>query len=378
MKSFYSLSLLLLLGTSCSQTTVLLVRNDSLENRTMEMVSIPYDSEGSFVLLDSDGREVAYQLTYDKQLIFQSSVPANSVRNYRIKPGTPAKVETITTGKQYPERVDDIAWENDRIAFRLYGPALAASGEKAYGYDIWAKRVATPVVEERYRKELQDKITYHKDNGNGLDYYKVGPTLGAGTTALVGTGDSLLYPYCYETFKVLDNGPLRFTVELTYPARTIEGQANVVETRLLSLDAGTHLNRVSVRYKGLKRRMRVATGIVLHDSLSVENGTISSVNNFIAYADPKSPVNGQQYIALYKKEGWDLVEPVYFGKEERKERGALGHFIGFNFYEPGSSYTYYFGAGWSKWGFDKPNDWFLHMEKETNRLQSPLKVSFEE
>jgi len=31
-----------------------------------------------------------------------------------------------------------VAWENDRIAFRTYGPALQATGEKAVGYDIWA------------------------------------------------------------------------------------------------------------------------------------------------------------------------------------------------------------------------------------------------
>lgn len=56
---------------------------------------------------------------------------------YKITPGTPEAFKTIACGKQYPERVDDIAWENDRIAFRTYGPALQATGEKAYGCDIW-------------------------------------------------------------------------------------------------------------------------------------------------------------------------------------------------------------------------------------------------
>lgn len=59
---------------------------------------------------------------------------------YKITPGTPEAFKTIACGKQYPERVDDIAWENDRIAFRTYGPALQATGEKAYGCDIWVKR----------------------------------------------------------------------------------------------------------------------------------------------------------------------------------------------------------------------------------------------
>ena len=48
------------------------------------------------------------------------------------------------------------AWENDRIAFRTYGPALQATGEKAFGYDIWVKRTNDLVVENRYAMELDD------------------------------------------------------------------------------------------------------------------------------------------------------------------------------------------------------------------------------
>ena len=119
---------------------------------------------------------------------------------YKITPGTPEAFKTIACGKQYPERVDDIAWENDRIAFRTYGPALQATGEKAYGCDIWVKCVSEPIVDMRYKTELDpetrakiaelrktdpkaaqqlsESVSYHIDHGNGLDYYKVGPTLG--------------------------------------------------------------------------------------------------------------------------------------------------------------------------------------------------------
>lgn len=79
-------------------------------------------------------------------------------------------------------------------------------------------------------------VSYHVDHGNGLDCYKVGPTLGGGTAALM-SGDSIIYPYCYATQEILDNGPLRFTVKLVYNPLTVKDNSDVIETRLISLDA---------------------------------------------------------------------------------------------------------------------------------------------
>lgn len=154
----------------------------------------------------------------------------------------------------------------------LTDPALQATGERAFGYDIWVKSVAEPVVEKRYEGELNPEtkariselkktdpkaadelyksVSYHVDHGNGLDCYKVGPTLGGGTAALM-VNDTIVYPYCYKTFEVLDNGPLRFTVKLTYNPLIVNGDS-VSRTRLISLDAGSQLNKTVVTYDNLK------------------------------------------------------------------------------------------------------------------------------
>ena len=58
---------------------------------------------------------------------------------YTIAEGTPQPVDVVACGRQYPERLDDVAWENDRAAYRAYGPALQEKGERAFGYDIWTK-----------------------------------------------------------------------------------------------------------------------------------------------------------------------------------------------------------------------------------------------
>ncbi|MCU0781221.1 MAG: glycoside hydrolase family 88 protein [Akkermansiaceae bacterium] len=82
-----------------------------------------------------------------------------------------------------PERMDDLAWENDKVAFRVYGPALR-SGPEDSGIDIWCKRVARPVIDKWYADDLGRGISYHKDHGEGLDAYKVGDARGCGGLGL--------------------------------------------------------------------------------------------------------------------------------------------------------------------------------------------------
>ena len=48
----------------------------------------------------------------------------------------PAQESAKVFGRHVPERKDDFAWENDRIAFRMYGPALEADGEISSGIDV--------------------------------------------------------------------------------------------------------------------------------------------------------------------------------------------------------------------------------------------------
>ena len=100
------------------------VTNPSAINRSNEITEIPKDAVAklngeSFIISDNNGTQIPYQITYDNKIIFPVDVNANSSVTYQIKPGTPETPATVACGKFYPERVDDIAWENDRIAFRL-------------------------------------------------------------------------------------------------------------------------------------------------------------------------------------------------------------------------------------------------------------------
>ena len=410
MKKYFSLSLLALLaacGPKQSTDFTVTVTNDLSFDRA-EMVEVPISEvakkvqlidEEQYIVLDAEGNQVAYQITYDDNLLFPVNVKAGDKAVYTVAVGEPIEAEPLVYGRHYPERVDDIAWENDRTAYRAYGPALQAKGERAFGYDAWVKRVPGLVVEQRYANELNPdtqaeiarlrkerkydeanelyhSVSYHVDHGNGLDCYKVGPTLGCGTAALM-QGDAILYPYCWKEYEILENGPLRFTVKLTYNPLVV-GKDTVIETRTISLAQGSQLNKTVVSYAGLTKAAPVATGLVIHP----ENPTayvLEGDKGYIAYADLTDNVNngnGVIYVGAVMPEKVTEAKAQMFSDKEAKERGASGHVLAISNYKPETEYTYYWGSGWSKYGFDSMEAWTTYLDRYAQSVRKPLKVEF--
>lgn len=401
-KSFYALALGLLLAPipACAADVVVTVANNSNVQR-QELVEIPIkdvyaklgigDGE-KFIVRNSLGQQVAYQITYDGKLLIDASVRPKGSAAYTIQKGQPKEMKTYVCGKQYPERVDDIAWENDRTAYRVYGPALQRTGEQAFGIDVWVKNTPDLEVEKRYVTELsnhpkieelkkvgktaealemEQETTYHFDHGYGLDCYKVGPTLGCGTPALMNGGE-LVMPYCYKTYKILDNGPLRFTVQLDYNPFKIENDANVVEHRIISCDKGSNFNKLTVWYEGLTKPCDMAAGVVIHseDTQSVFYG-----DNYVLYADPTdnpTKQNFQIYVGVLFPNGVKATKSMMY---DNPTNGNAGHAVGLITYQPNEKYTYYFGSAWSKNDVRTLDEWKLRAEGTLNALHSPLKVT---
>ena len=98
--------------------------------------------------------------------------------------------------------MDDIAWENDRIAFRIYGPALQHNPKEhsGSGIDVWVKSVRKLVVNDWYHSK-----DYHHDHGTGLDMYEVGLSRGAGGLGVWDAG-KLWNSKDWVTYKMLDKG----------------------------------------------------------------------------------------------------------------------------------------------------------------------------
>lgn len=347
------------------------------------------------IVKNSLGQQVPYQITYNGLFLIDVSVRPCGEAVFTVTPGHPQAFKTYVTGKQYPERVDDIAWENDRTAYRLYGPALQRSGERAFGIDVWVKNTPDLEVEKRYQmelsnhakiqqllkdgktdeaKEMEIATTYHFDHGYGLDCYKVGPSLGCGAPALMKDGQ-LVMPYCYKDYKILDNGPLRFTVELTYNPVEMNGDKNVVEHRILSLDKGSNFNKMIVWYEGLSRPVDVASGVVIHEE---DTQSIIIGRDFVAYADPTdNPLaqNFQIYVAALFPEGISETKTLM---SQQPTNGIAGHAIGvMKNYHLGDCFVYYFGSAWSKGDIRTLDEWKLRIEHFLDALHSKMEVTIQ-
>lgn len=324
--------------------------------------------EKNIIVKNALNEEVAYQVTYNGKVLIDASVQPLKTAKFKIAKGTPsAPVDTVVTGALYKQRVDDIAWENDRCAYRIYGPALQATGERAFGVDVWTKNIPSLVVAERYRLN-----NYHKDNGNGLDCYNVGPSLGCGAPALM-DADSLVLPYCYKDFKFLDNGPLRFTVELVYNAFSYKGDKKVVEHRIISLDKNTHFNKMTVWYEGLSKAAPLAAGVVVHQSDTT--GVILG-KNYVHYADPTdkaSKHNCQIYVATLFPFSNTAMKLLW----HKETKDVAGHAVGVTTYRPGDRFNYYFGSAWSKYDIHSQSAWQLRIEESIKAIQHPLEVVIE-
>ncbi len=398
---FCTLALFMMFTTvnaSAENVTVTVTNSDNVQRQ--ELISLDaqdvYSKLGinlgeAFIVKNSLGQEVAYQITYDGKVLVDVSVRPKGMAELTIQPGTPKDMKVSVCGKMYPERVDDVAWENDRTAYRLYGPALQRTGERAFGIDVWLKNTPELEVDKRYFTELSNhpKIeelknegktdeafemevatTYHFDHGNGLDCYKVGPTLGCGAPALL-NGNDIVMPYCYNTYEILDNGPLRFTVKLDYNPFSFGNDENVVEHRIISLDKGTNFNKMTVWYDGLTSPCDMVAGVVIH---SEDLESIAYGDDYVLYADPTEvpeKQNFQIYVGVLFPNGVKETKGIMY---ENPENGNAGHGVGVITYQPNEKYTYYFGSAWSKNDVRTFNEWKLRSAETLSALRNPLNV----
>ena len=80
-----------------------------------------------------------------------------------------------------PERSGDLAWENDLIAFRVYGLELRNKPENNR-INCWLKIVKYPII-DKYYSQMKYK-SYHKDHGEGHDPSSVASRAGCGSTGI--------------------------------------------------------------------------------------------------------------------------------------------------------------------------------------------------
>ena len=335
----------------------------------------------AYIVKNKRGQQIGSQITHDGLLLIDASVRPHGSATYYVSIGKPYQQKVYATGALYKIRKDDIAWENDRCAYRVYGPALQKTGERSFGTDIWVKNTPDTVVYERYIKDMignrknddetEILTSFHLDHGNGLDPYRVGATLGLGAPSLM-VGKNQVLPYCYKDYRILDNGPLRFTVELTYNPSTVGNMKNVVEHRIISLDKGSNFNKMTVWYDGLTTPTDFATGFPIHEE---DTETKTFAKDYVSYADPTDNVevnNSQVYVGVLFPEG---IDHTYYQLFEKKHDGATGHALGLKRgLKNQEKYSYYFGAAWSKYDVRSYAEWQIRIKDYLDALKNSLQV----
>jgi len=215
-------------------------------------------------LVDTDGDETP------DELVFQADFSAGETKTFVAQPGerrAPAREQFKVYGRFARERHDDFAWENDRVAHRMYGAALerwAAEPLTSSGIDVWCKRTRKLVINDWY---LTDN--YHEDSGDGADLYSVGKSRGCGGTGIWVDG-RLHVSRNFIDSRVLANGPIRLIFELSY-APWNAGGLSVSEQKRVTLDAGNNFGRFESTFKVERRDAPLALGIGIakHEAGSV-------------------------------------------------------------------------------------------------------------
>ncbi len=339
---------------ACAPKATITVENTLGFDRSAELVQIPVEQLGAvtltegqtYVVTGAAGAVVPSQVTHDGLLLFQSGLGANQTATFTVKAGTPQEFDPKTYGRFAPERMDDFIWENDRVAFRIYGTALIEKDGPSNGIDALYKRSEEPVLDKWYEDYFSEaELSYHDDHGTGLDDYNVKRTLGAGGMAPYVDGNPVLN-INFAGQELLDNGPLRTTFTLTYPAIEINGTP-VAEVRTFSIDAGSQLTRVTQEY-GVGEPVKVVVGYPLRDGAEAK---YAANGNIFMIEEPATPKASGVYLgAVLPKTITEVVENTREVPTGVTGAGVFRSVLSVTEYTPGTPYIYYTGYGWEKHG----------------------------
>ncbi|MDP1677365.1 MAG: DUF4861 family protein [Bacteroidota bacterium] len=360
-----------------SQPITIEAKNPIAIQREQETISIPLLSIQSFAqdmkgknFVVFNGKKGMVSQLVDENLdgtqdviVFQSSFAPLETKRFTISISETERTYTkIVDGRFIPPR-EDFAWENDRVAFRMYGPALTA--EVNNGIDVWTKRVRYPIVEKWYSGEqATPKINYHKDHGEGADFFTVGTSLGVGGSGLMVSG-KLFQPGVFSYYKVITNGPIRVSFELYYPTWNILNK-KIFQSKRITLDAGSQLNKIVDRFM---------TNVPF-DSCSLAVGLVKRGNTTFQQG------NQNRSMALWGLTNADSINEylgtaVLFSSAESSTAGddSLQYLTTFPL-QWNSQFTYYSGFAWTRMGdITSEQQWKEYVNIFQQRTDNPLQLT---
>ncbi|CAN5427426.1 hypothetical protein BH10PSE4_BH10PSE4_09370 [soil metagenome] len=271
---------------------------------------------------------------------------------YRMAPPPVGQDHPRATVRYAPERYDDILWENDRTAHRIYGPALEQfEPPSTSGIDAWGKSVRYPFMTRQLR--TGDQHAYH---GEGIDYYNVKTYRGAGGLG-VWDGGKLWVSRNWKDYKILKDGPDAASFKVDYAPWAVGPKRKVWESRTFTLPMGTNFTRlVSTFQSDIKAPLTVAVGITKAPTAKAPGQlTVDRAKGVLSFWDVTDPDKGTMGVAL-------LVDPAMIIDVTETDSDYLVLLK----VTPGQPFVYYLGAAWDKGlDFHDRASWEAYVKAQT-------------
>jgi hypothetical protein len=305
--------------------------------------------------VDTDG-------DYDAdRIIFQADFAPGETRSFTVTSGakwTYTSDQFKAYGRFVRERFDDFAWENDRIAHRMYGKALQTWVREPLAsstVDIWSKRVPRMVINDWYMAD-----NYHVDSGEGADFYSANISRGCGGNGLW-AADKLWVSSNFVNSRVLANGPIRVMFELTYEPFDVNG-SKVAEVKRITLDAGRNLDYFQSFYKSQNGNKELISAIGLKKTAG-DQKEFNARHGWLAQWEKMEKNAGNQGLAV-------IVDPKSFVREaeDRLNRLVLSKV------DADGMVSYWAGFIWDKNGADYIA-WRTYVDNFAQGLLSPIEVT---
>jgi pectinesterase len=333
----------------------------SISPERVRVVDASTGAEAVTQTIDNDGDG-----SIDQLLVLTGFWPSER-KELRVEARARAAAPTARVHARHDGHRDDVAWENDRIAFRIYGQGLWNAKEYeplvSSGVDIWPKRVRDLIVEKWYAKGHDQ---YHRDTGEGADFYTVGPTLGAAGIGVL-SGGKVVSAKNFRSHRILATGPIRAVFELTYDPWDADG-ARVSEVRRITIDAGQNLYRQETTLRADGRAdLPFVTGTVKREGL-VGSNRRGAQWGWLATWGPVERKNGGH---------GSLGTAVLMPSASFTDVAETGdHYLAVATARSGVPAVQYAGAGWTASGdFRSVEDWWRYLDTFAERLANPIRVA---
>jgi hypothetical protein len=301
-------------------------------------------------------------------LLVQPFVKASSTTILELVSHKKTVLDSIRCYSRFvPERTDDYAWENDKVAFRTYGPRAQEMIEKnikggtlSSGIDAWLKRVPYPIINKWYEKTTNGTGSYHIDSGEGLDNFHVGSSRGIGGIA-VQQDSNYYFSKNFISYKTITTGPIRTSFILTYANWDANGK-KISETKTISLDLGSYLSKFTIAITGTPQ---VAVGLTLHD----KKGTIGTnvKEGWLSYWEPidDSEIGSGLVVPNKKMKSFDHY--VTIAPDLSNLYGSIA--------VTSNEIAYYAGFAWKKGSpFQNKQQWEKYLGDFSLKVNNPLHV----